>query len=111
MAVASEVDDDSLFLKPRPLYLINQQTFDFDITEQGDYVVALYTADEEWADCILGQLYLSSAGYTTTGIRANDDAEDPAETLYDLQGRRTTTPGHGVYIKHVPGKGSRKVLK
>lgn len=97
---------------------INQQTFDFDITEQGDYVVALYTADEEWADCILGQLFLSSNGYTTTGIdRIPSSDHEPLTvnrepfTIHDLQGRQVTSPKSGLYLIRSQDGSIKKVLR
>ena len=44
------------------------QTFEFDITEQGDYVIAFYSAASEWSDCIVGQLLLTNNSYVATGI-------------------------------------------
>lgn len=70
---------------------LKQQTFAFDITEQGDYVIALYSAASEWSDCILGQLILANNSYVATGIRAtlNDNGETLNDNcVYDLQGRK-----------------------
>lgn len=80
---------------------IQQQTFEFDIVEQGNYVIALYAADVEWSDCILGQLVLAANSYVATTIEA------PISTLnsqlstgkyYTLQGQEVTNPTHGIYI-------------
>ena len=96
---------------------ISQKAFEFDIVEQGEYVVALYTADEEWADCILGQLYLSVNSYETTGIHAQYMMDNEQSTMhnepsttYDLQGRRIASPQQGLYILHSPGKSTRKIM-
>jgi hypothetical protein len=78
-----------------------QQTFEFDIAEQGDYVVAVYSAASEWSDCIVGQLSLTANSYLATGISAPQyTPEDTPSTVYDLQGRRVDSPHKaGVYIK------------
>ena len=78
-----------------------QQTFEFDIAEQGDYVVAVYSAASEWSDCIVGQLSLTASSYLATGISAPQyTPEDTPSTVYDLQGRRVDSPHKaGVYIK------------
>jgi poly(3-hydroxybutyrate) depolymerase len=89
---------------------ISQKAFEFDIVEQGEYVVALYTADEEWADCILGQLYLSVNSYETAGIHAQSTMHNEPSTTYDLQGRRIASPQQGLYILHSPGKSTRKIM-
>ena len=82
---------------------IQQQTFEFDIVEQGNYVIALYAADVEWSDCILGQLVLAANSYVATNIEA------PISTLnsqlstgkyYTLQGLEVVNPTHGIYIRN-----------
>lgn len=80
-----------------------QQTFEFDIAEQGDYVIAIYSAAAEWSDCIVGQLSLTANSYLTTGIDGLSDnpgtTADPA--VYDLQGRRVNKPTKaGIYVKN-----------
>jgi len=82
-----------------------QQTFEFDVTEQGDYAIALYSAASEWSDCILGQLILTANGYIDTGI---ESVTSPAQglqddTFYDLQGRPIPSSHplpKGIYIKN-----------
>ena len=80
-----------------------QQTFEFDIAEQGDYVIAIYSAASEWSDCIVGQLSLTASSYLTTGIDGLSD--NPGTTadhaVYDLQGRRVNKPTKaGIYVKN-----------
>ena len=80
-----------------------QQTFEFDIAEQGDYVIAIYSAASEWSDCIVGQLSLTASSYLATGIDGLSDnpgtTADPA--VYDLQGRRVNKPTKaGIYVKN-----------
>ena len=81
-----------------------QQTFEFDITEQGDYVIAIYSAASGWSDCIVGQLFLTADSYSTTGIGAtlNDKGEMINDhSLYDLQGRKVICPTKaGIYVKN-----------
>jgi len=79
---------------------VQQQLFEFDITEQGDYVIAVYSAASQWSDCILGQLVLAANSYVPTGIRATDAQRPKDDTFCDLLGRRTTAPRQGVYIKN-----------
>ena len=82
-----------------------QQTFEFDVTEQGDYAIAVYSAASEWSDCIVGQLALTANSYTATSLTSpvvspwasGDDG------IYDLQGRRMSASAQlrrGVYIKN-----------
>ena len=89
-----------------------QQAFEFDITEQGAYSIAIYSAASEWSDCIIGHLNLTAKSFVNTGIVdmqndkrtvRNDDA------VYDLQGRKVSVPHpsspspvlrKGIYIKN-----------
>ena len=99
--------------------IIRQESFEFDITEQGDYVIALYAADKEWSDCILGQLFLSSNGYTTTGIDHSPLTIDHSPltidcepfTIHDLQGRQVTSPKSGLYLIRSQDGSIKKVLR
>jgi type 1 fimbria pilin len=82
-----------------------QQTFEFDVTEQGDYVIAIYSAASPWSDCIVGQLILTANSYTSTGIndamRLNNN-EHINNKVYDLQGRQIVNSQlhKGLYIKN-----------
>jgi hypothetical protein len=82
-----------------------QQTFEFDITEQGDYVIAIYSAAAEWSDCIVGQLILSATSFVDTGIEITNCQQPVANSqYYDLQGRKISvsnpsTLRKGIYIK------------
>jgi poly(3-hydroxybutyrate) depolymerase len=78
-------------------------SFQFNIPEQGDYVVAYYTDDAAWADAVLGYAALSVKSYGTDGISdapLNEQATNM--TIYDLQGRRLDSRQltHGVYVKN-----------
>ena len=77
-----------------------QQTFEFDVTDQGDYVIAIYSAASGWSDCIVGQLSLTADSYSPTAIRTIRDLQDKTGTIYDLQGRQVTTLSKGIYIKN-----------
>ena len=80
---------------------LKQQTFEFDITEQGNYVIALYSAEQEWSDCILGQLSLTANSYVSTAISAVPASPFLMENeIYDLQGRKVSNPQHGIYIRN-----------
>ena len=85
-----------------------QQTFEFDITEQGDYVIAFYSAASEWSDCILGQLSLAGNSYVATGIETIEYSKQITDhSVHDLQGRQVSSPTKsGIYIS----KG-KKVIK
>jgi poly(3-hydroxybutyrate) depolymerase len=79
-----------------------QQTFEFDIEEQGDYVIAFYSAASEWSDCIIGQLSLVAKTYVATGIETIEDSKSKIDNcFYDLQGRRINSPQKsGIYISN-----------
>ena len=82
-----------------------QQIFEFDITEQGDYVIAIYSAASEWSDCIIGQLILTANSYVNTSINESslrlDNNGKEGNTVYDLLGRRVNTPTKpGLYINN-----------
>ena len=82
---------------------LQQQTFEFDIVEAGNYAIALYTADVEYGDCILGQLILTNDSYATTGIKAIVRQQPIAQGhCYDLQGRKMDNHRlpKGLYIKN-----------
>ena len=77
-----------------------QQSFEFDVTEQDDYVIALYAAASEWSDCIVGQLSLTANSYTATGINTHQ-SHTPYEPhqSYNLSGHRVNNPSKaGLYI-------------
>ena len=93
-----------------------QQTFEFDVSEQDDYVIAVYSAASQWSDCIVGQLILKANSYTSTGIsdatRLNHKEQILNNKVFDLQGRQiensklsNTQLRQGLYIKN-----GRKVL-
>lgn len=66
------------------------QTFDFDITETGDYVLSLYTDATKDADFVLGMATLQVKAFTETGIStvSRDEQSLGKQGCYDLSGRR-----------------------
>ena len=84
------------------------QTFEFDITEQGDYVIAFYSAASEWSDCIVGQLLLTNNSYVATGIDTQIVTPHSSDSKwFDLQGRQVNNPSKpGLYINN-----GKKILK
>ena len=87
---------------------IDQQTFEFDVTEQGDYAIAIYSAASEWSDCIIGQLILTAAN-ASTGIKDVNSTNDAlqSDAVYDIQGRLVSAFSKGLYIKN----GKKMIIK
>lgn len=84
----------------------DQQSLEFDVTEQGDYVIAIYSAASEWSDCIVGQLSLTANSYSSTGIKVIDNLRLETGDVYDLQGRKVSVLQKGIYIQN-----GKKILK
>ena len=79
---------------------VTQQTFEFDVTEQGNYVLAVYSAASGWSDGMVGELILTANSYETTGIKTTSRAETPT-AIFDLQGHRLAqAPRKGIYIQN-----------
>ena len=78
------------------------QTYEFDIEEQGNYVLAFYTAPVGWADCIIGQLMLTANSYVSTDIRGiQTTSSADSAGFFDLQGRKIDQPSSpGIYIRN-----------
>lgn len=66
-----------------------QQTFEFDIEEPGNYVLAFYTADTEWADCVIGQLLLTVKEFSAVSIDEvfEKNVSMSANRIFDIRGR------------------------
>ena len=87
---------------------LTQQSFEFDITEEAIYTIAIYSAASEWSDCIVGQLSLLANSYTATGINTTKDQAKftPSTGTYDLSGRavQRSSDNHnlpkGIYIQN-----------
>lgn len=79
---------------------VTEQTFEFDITTQGDYVIAVYSAASGWSDGMVGSLVLTAQSYGTTGVEAVRQSVTPTE-IYDIQGRRLSQqPRKGLFIQN-----------
>lgn len=90
-----------------------QHTFEFDIAETDDYVIAFYADATKNADFVLGQVNLQAKEFLPTGIQAlrefsTDAPSSPnssSKSTFDLSGRRIRTPKtsstplkHGFYV-------------
>ena len=82
------------------------QSFEFDITEQGSYAIAFYSAASGWSDGVIGYLILTANSYDTTGITTINHSKFVKDVCYDLQGRKISVPNSssalrkGIYIKN-----------
>ena len=84
---------------------VAQQTFEFDIPEAGNYVIAYYADATKNADFVLGQTSLQAKSYVTSGIHdiyGQSDAESSTRQsgCFDLSGRRLSRESlrPGLYI-------------
>ena len=80
---------------------VQQQAFEFDIAEPGDYVVAFYTGGTRNADFVLEQLTIIPSSFVSTGIDENVNVnENPKRGTFDLSGRRLSADQlkRGFYI-------------
>ena len=65
------------------------QTFEFDVPETADYVIAFYTDAAKNADFVLGTLTLQALEFTPTGITdATSVSKATRPQLFDLAGRQ-----------------------
>ena len=80
---------------------VQQQTLEFDITENGDYVIVFYTDAVRNADFVLGSINIQASSYVPTGITEQpaDDTRRPS-AVYDLSGRKLSAEQlkRGLYI-------------
>ena len=82
------------------------KSFDFEISTEGEYVVAIYADAARNSDFVLGQLMLQARSYYTTGISelrgTRNEEGGTRNVLYDLQGRKVSgQPTHkGVYLRN-----------
>ena len=82
---------------------VTEQQFEFDITTQGNYVIAAYADAAEWSDGMIGGLTLTAKSYVATGITTLPTVDSTADNdaIYDLSGRRVSRPTRdGLYIKN-----------
>jgi len=82
----------------------------FDVLEKGRYVITFYTADEPWADLVVGKLIFRRKG-DVTAIRTVDSTATPdgQAAIYSLDGRRLSNGQlrPGIYIQ----SGKKKIIK
>ena len=95
----------------------NQQVFEFDITETGEYVIVFYADATKNADFVLGQVTIQAMEFTETGVREislqpETDKAPRSNGIFDLNGRRIAdSPAAGAPLKHgVYLIGGRKVV-
>ena len=77
------------------------QTFEFDIPETGNYVLAIYANSTKNSDFVLGQAYIQSKSFLPTGItNVSKDNKKNSSGAYDLSGRRVNEEQlkSGLYI-------------
>ena len=80
---------------------VQQQTLEFDITENGDYVIVFYTDAARNADFVLGSINIQASSYVPTGITEQPaDATRRPSAVYDLSGRKLSAEQlkRGLYI-------------
>lgn len=72
---------------------VTQQTFDFEITEKDEYLLAFYTDDVEWGDCVIGHLMLTINEFTPVvveDVKGESLSANPS-SVYDMSGRLVST--------------------
>ena len=77
------------------------QTFEFDIPETGNYVLAIYANSTKNSDFVLGQAYIQGKTFLPTSItNVSKDNKKKASGAYDLSGRRVNEEQlkSGLYI-------------
>ena len=79
---------------------IRTQTFEFEISQTDNYVIAFYADAEKNADFVLGVVSIQAKEFSATGIRELPVAADRPSVVYDLSGRRLQTVPQqpGIYI-------------
>lgn len=81
-----------------------QQTFEFDIPETGEYILAFYAAASKSADFVLGSVSMQVKSFVSTGIKEIEKTkliiDNSKRDIYDLQGRRVEKEqmNRGLYI-------------
>ena len=72
--------------------------FRFDVFEKSICHITFYTADQAWADLVVGNAAISRKG-NVTGIASVTDDCQTRSAFFDLQGRRLSgKPARGLYI-------------
>ena len=79
-----------------------QQTFEFDIDETGDYIIAFYADAAKNADFVLGQAIIQAKSFNTLGIKEIDSKISQLRkgAIYDLKGLRVKDGQlkNGIYV-------------
>ena len=83
-----------------------QETFEFDVYEGGNYVLAIYSDASGWSDALIGYLSLAYSGEPVTAITTVTAADSP-DRIYNLNGQAIANPSKGIFIKN----GKKVVLK
>ena len=83
-----------------------QETFEFDVYEGGNYVLAIYSDASGWSDALIGYLSLAYSGEPVTAI-TTVAAADSLDRIYNLNGQAIANPSKGIFIKN----GKKVVLK
>ena len=80
---------------------VQQQTFEFDVPETGDYVLVFYTGAARNADFVLGTLTIQAKSFLTAGIAGvHQSSPSQSGAVYDLRGRKLSKDNlkPGLYI-------------
>jgi poly(3-hydroxybutyrate) depolymerase len=79
---------------------IRTQTFEFEISQTDNYVIAFYADAEKNADFVLGVVSIQAKEFAATGIRELPVSADRPSVFYDLSGRRLQIVPQqpGIYI-------------
>jgi hypothetical protein len=74
------------------------ENFSFDVTEKGRYVITFYTADEEWADLVVGVASISRTG-DLSAIDEEISCQPVKRVYYSLSGQRLDVPAKGLCVE------------
>ena len=79
---------------------LNNQVFEFDITEADNYSIVFYPDAKRNADFVLGSLILQAVEFTATDIHDVMASQSDSSTIYDLSGRLISKGNlkPGIYI-------------
>jgi len=80
---------------------VSLHSFEFDVPETGDYVIAFYTNAAINADFVLGQFTIQAMSFLSTGISdVNKDKTPSSSRAYDLNGNLVNKDNlsPGIYI-------------
>lgn len=75
------------------------QSFRFDVTEKGRYVITFYTADAPWADLVVGQAALLRKGDVSVVEDMCVDSTSVRVQYYDLSGFSVDPHSSGIYVR------------